>query len=62
MHIVRTDLEIQREPFVRPFAIEPAGKSLSLAPRMVRAAAKAVAGCVPLLIQWTKDVAARQPS
>ena len=50
-------------------AIKPAGKTLSLAFRMVRAAAKAgvpcfVAdnGCIPLLVEWNKNVAARLPA
>ncbi|MDE2889075.1 MAG: L-alanine-DL-glutamate epimerase [Gemmatimonadota bacterium] len=49
-------------------AIKPAGKTLSLAFRMVRAAAEAgvpsfVAdnGCIPLLVEWNKNVAARLP-
>lgn len=50
-------------------AIKPAGKTLSLAFRMVRAAAEArvpcfVAdnGCIPLLVEWNKNVAARLPA
>ncbi|MDE3000739.1 MAG: L-alanine-DL-glutamate epimerase [Gemmatimonadota bacterium] len=49
-------------------AIKPAGKTLSLAFQMVRAAAEAgvpsfVAdnGCIPLLVEWNKNVAARLP-
>ncbi len=49
-------------------AIKPAGKTLSLAFRMVRAAAEAgvpsfVAdnGCIPLLVEWNKNVASRLP-
>ena len=49
-------------------AIKPAGKTLSLAFRMARAAAEAgvpsfVAdnGCIPLLVEWNKNVAARLP-
>ena len=49
-------------------AVKPAGKTLSLAFRMVRAAAEAgvpsfVAdnGCIPLLVEWNKNVAARLP-
>ena len=50
-------------------AIKPAGKTLSLAFRMVRAATEAgvpcfVAdnGCIPLLVEWNKNVAARLPA
>ncbi len=50
-------------------AIKPAGKTLSLAFRMVRAAAEAgvpcfVAdnGCIPLLVEWNKNIAARLPA
>ena len=49
-------------------AVKPAGKTLSLAFGMVRAAAEAgipcfVAdnGCIPLLVEWNKNVAARLP-
>ena len=50
-------------------AIKPAGKTLSLAFRMVRASAEAgvpcfVAdnGCIPLLVEWNKNIAARLPA
>ncbi len=50
-------------------AIKPAGKTLSLAFPMVKAAAEAgvpcfVAdnGCIPLLVEWNKNVAARLPA
>jgi L-alanine-DL-glutamate epimerase-like enolase superfamily enzyme len=50
----------------RAMAIKPAGKTLSLALRMLQAAhdvgascVVADSGCVPLLVEWNKNVAAR---
>ena len=63
------DVQARIQQGYRAMAIKPAGKTLSLAFQMVRAATDAgvhcfVAdnGCVPILVEWNKNVAARLPA
>lgn len=63
------DVRTRLEQGYEAMAIKPAGKTMSLAFRMVEAAAQArvpcfVAdnACVPVLVEWNKNVAARLPA
>jgi L-alanine-DL-glutamate epimerase-like enolase superfamily enzyme len=63
------DVRIRLDQGYGAMAIKPAGKTMSLAFRMVEAASKAgvpcfVAdnACVPVLVEWNKNVAARLPA
>ena len=63
------DVKVRWDQGYRAMAIKPAGKTLSLALRMLQAAqgvgascVVADSGCVPLLVEWNKNVAARLPT
>ena len=63
------DVRIRKQEGYRAIAIKPAGKTLSLGFRMAQAAAEeemipfvADNACVPILVDWNKNVAARLPS
>ena len=63
------DIRRRAEQGYRALALKPAGKTMSLAFEMVRAGADlgmecfvADNGCVPLLVEWNKNIAARLPS
>jgi L-alanine-DL-glutamate epimerase-like enolase superfamily enzyme len=64
-----TDVKVRWDQGYRAMAIKPAGKTLSLAFQMLEAAQDvgadcvvADSGCVPLLVEWNKNVAARLPA
>jgi hypothetical protein len=64
-----SDVKVRWEQGYRAMAVKPAGKTLSLALHMLQAAEEvgapcvvADSGCVPLLVEWNKNVAARLPA
>ena len=68
IHTVR-DVQARIDQGYGAMAIKPAGKTLSLTFQMIRAAAEggvpcfvADNGCVPTLVEWNKNVAARLPA
>jgi L-alanine-DL-glutamate epimerase-like enolase superfamily enzyme len=62
------DVHVRMQQGYQAFAIKPAGKTLSLSLQMIEAATEAGAicfvadnACVPVLVEWNKNIAARLP-